>query len=41
LKEGKSFGAALDAAFALDEHFNVAASLEQWLRHQVLAKRPH
>jgi uncharacterized protein (UPF0276 family) len=41
LKEGKSFVAALDAAFALDEHFNVAASLQQWLRHQVLAKRPH
>jgi hypothetical protein len=41
LQEGKTFGAALDAAFALDEHFNVAASLQQWLQHQILMKRPH
>jgi hypothetical protein len=41
LKEGKTFGAALDAAFALDEDFNVAASLQQWLQQQILVKRPH
>ncbi|SFG72418.1 hypothetical protein SAMN05518865_11710 [Duganella sp. CF458] len=41
LKEGKTVGAALDAAFALDENFNVAASLQQWLQQQILVKRPH
>ncbi len=41
LKEGKTFGAALDAAFALDENFNVAASLQQWLQQRILVKRPH
>jgi uncharacterized protein (UPF0276 family) len=41
LKEGKTFGAALDAAFALDEDFNVAANLQQWLQQQILVKRPH
>ncbi|WP_028100524.1 MNIO family bufferin maturase [Pseudoduganella violaceinigra] len=41
LQEGKPLGAALDAAFALDEHFNVAASLQQWLQQQILIKRPH
>jgi uncharacterized protein len=41
LREGKTFGDALDAAFAVDENFNVAASLQQWLQHQILAKRPH
>jgi len=41
LKEGKTFGAALDAAFALDEHFDLAASLQRWLRQQILVKRPH
>lgn len=41
LKEGKTFGAALDAAFALDEDFDVAASLQQWLQQQILVKRPH
>jgi len=41
LKEGKTFGDALDAAFALDENFNVAASLQQWLQQQILVKRPH
>ena len=41
LREGKTFGDALDAAFALDENFNVAASLQQWLQHQILTKRPH
>lgn len=41
LKEGKTFGDALDAAFALDKNFNVAASLQQWLQQQILVKRPH
>jgi uncharacterized protein (UPF0276 family) len=41
LRNGETFGAALDAAFALDEDFNVAASLQQWLRQQILMKRPH
>ncbi|KRB93637.1 DUF692 family multinuclear iron-containing protein [Duganella sp. Root198D2] len=41
LKEGKTFGAALDAAFALDENFDLAASLQQWLQQQILVKRPH
>ncbi len=41
LEEGKTFGDALDAAFALDENFNVAASLQQWLQQQILVKRPH
>jgi uncharacterized protein (UPF0276 family) len=41
LQEGKTVGAALDAAFALDEEFNVAASLQQWLQQQILVKRPH
>jgi hypothetical protein len=41
LREGKTFGDALDAAFALDENFNVAASLQQWLQQQILAERPH
>ncbi|WP_426322129.1 DUF692 family multinuclear iron-containing protein [Pseudoduganella sp. R-43] len=41
LKEGKAFGDALDAAFALDENFDVAASLQQWLQQQILVKRPH
>ena len=41
IQNGETVGAALDAAFALDEHFNVAASLQQWLRQQILMKRPH
>lgn len=36
LERGDSFGAALDAAFALDEDFDVAASLQQWLALGVL-----
>jgi hypothetical protein len=31
LSEGKSFGEALDAAFALDENFELADKLKQWL----------
>jgi len=41
LKEGNTFGAALDAAFALDDNFNVSASLQRWLLQQILVKRPH
>ncbi|WP_460829339.1 MNIO family bufferin maturase [Massilia agilis] len=32
LAEGKTFGEALDAAFAIDEEFDVAAHLGHWLR---------
>jgi hypothetical protein len=31
LAEGGDFGAALDAAFDLDENFDVGANLAQWL----------
>ncbi len=31
LAEGRHFGAALDAAFALDEDFDVAVNLQQWM----------
>lgn len=31
LRDGGSFGAALDAAFALDEDFDLGANLRQWL----------
>ena len=31
LAEGRAFGAALDAAFELDEDFDVAANLQQWM----------
>jgi uncharacterized protein (UPF0276 family) len=31
LAEGKDFGAALDAAFELDDGFDVAANLQQWM----------
>jgi hypothetical protein len=41
LNEGKTFGAALDAAFDLDENFDVAAGLQQWLQHRILMKRAH
>jgi len=41
LEKGETVGAALDAAFALDENFDVAASLQQWLQQQILVKRPH
>lgn len=36
LARGHHFGAALDAAFELDEDFDVAASLQQWLTLGVL-----
>jgi uncharacterized protein (UPF0276 family) len=41
LKNGETVGAALDAAFALDESFDVAVGLQQWLQQQILVKRPH
>ena len=41
LRKGETVGAALDAAFAMDENFDVAASLRQWLQQQILVKRPH
>jgi len=41
LQKGETVGAALDAAFALDENFDLAASLQQWLQQQILVKRPH
>jgi len=37
LAEGQSFGAALDAAFELDENFNVGANLQQWLQHAIFS----
>ena len=36
LTEGGNFGAALDAAFDVDDNFDVAASLQHWLAHAVL-----
>lgn len=37
LQQGRTFGAALDAAFELDPAFDLAAHLRQWLAHAVLA----
>ena len=36
LARGQDFGAALDAAFDIDEAFDVAAHLQQWMAHAVL-----
>ncbi|EZP34798.1 DUF692 family multinuclear iron-containing protein [Janthinobacterium lividum] len=36
LRQDQTFGAALDAAFALDPAFDLAAHLRQWLAHAVL-----
>jgi hypothetical protein len=36
LAAGEPFGAALDAAFEIDEAFDVAAHLQQWLQLAVL-----
>lgn len=36
LAAGESFGAALDAAFGIDEEFDVAAHLQRWLELSVL-----
>jgi uncharacterized protein (UPF0276 family) len=38
LAAGQDFGAALDAAFELDEDFDVAANLQQWLQLCVLTE---
>lgn len=38
LSQGGNFGAALDAAFEEDDHFDVAASLQHWLAHAVLVE---
>ena len=37
LRQGQTFGAALDAAFERDPAFDLAAHLRQWLAHAVLA----
>jgi uncharacterized protein (UPF0276 family) len=39
LHAGGSFGAALDAAFEIDEEFDVAAQLRQWLDYAVFTQR--
>ena len=36
LAAGEPFGAALDAAFDIDEGFDVTANLQQWLRLSLL-----
>jgi hypothetical protein len=38
LQQGGSMGAALDAAFALEEEFDVTSSLQTWLSHGVLQR---
>ena len=37
LRQGQTFGAALDAAFERDSAFDLAAHLRRWLAHAVLA----
>jgi uncharacterized protein (UPF0276 family) len=36
LASGATFGAALDAAFALDEQFDIGGELGRWLEHRVI-----
>ena len=36
LSQGGDMGAALDAAFELDENFDVAGNLQRWIAHAVL-----
>jgi hypothetical protein len=36
LERGGEFGAALDAAFEIDEDFDMAASLQLWLDHALI-----
>ena len=36
LMQGKSFGAALDAAFEIDAEFDLGGQLRLWLEHAVL-----
>ncbi|HEX7982919.1 MAG TPA: DUF692 family protein [Duganella sp.] len=38
LGEGRDFGAALDAAFGIDEAFDVAGNLQLWLAHALIVK---
>jgi len=38
LAEGKDFGAALDAAFDIDEAFDVAGNLQLWLAHALIVE---
>jgi uncharacterized protein len=38
LEEGRDFGAALDAAFDIDEAFDVAGNLQLWLAHALIVK---
>jgi uncharacterized protein (UPF0276 family) len=38
LGEGNDFGAALDAAFDIDEAFDVAGNLQLWLAHALIVK---
>lgn len=40
LRQGQTFGAALDAAFAADEAFDLGAQLRLWLAHGVLTEMP-
>lgn len=41
LQRGETFGAALDAAFELDEEFDVGGRLQQWLAHAVIVGISH
>jgi uncharacterized protein (UPF0276 family) len=41
LHDGGSFGAAFDAAFEIDEEFDVAAQLRLWLEFAVFTEREH
>lgn len=41
LASGETLGAALDAAFALEEDFDIGAALAQWLALRVLLGRSH
>jgi len=36
LAHGQNFGAALDAAFEVDQAFDIAAHLQQWIAHAVI-----
>lgn len=38
LGEGRDFGAALDAAFEIDDAFDVAGNLQLWLAHALIVK---
>jgi uncharacterized protein (UPF0276 family) len=38
LAQGNDFGAALDAAFDIDEDFNVAGNLQHWIAHALIVR---